>query len=62
MTVCYECGKHIKGQAHFTNPSKMHVQLGIDFPKAFHPKCYVNAEKRAAKTLKIDRVFQDYSS
>jgi len=53
MTVCYECGREIKGQAKFTKPRFLYAYLyGIDFPKAFHPKCYQKAEYQAEKELK----------
>lgn len=52
MTVCYECAKEIKGQAVFTNPPIFLIKMGIDFPKAFHPKCYAKAEEKARLELK----------
>lgn len=45
--VCYHCGKGIHG--------KMHVAPRYrDIPsRAYHPACYVRAEKQAAKELGI---------
>lgn len=51
MLTCYHCGKTIKGQYVQTSPSNLARNLGIDFPKAFHPACYQKAEKEAAKAL-----------
>ena len=51
MTVCFSCAKQIKGKAVFTNPPNLLIKLGIDFPKAYHPKCYEKAEREAAKEL-----------
>jgi len=42
VNTCYECAKQIKG---------VHIRLGIDFPKAFHPACYAKAEKRTEAEL-----------
>jgi len=49
-TCCYECGKEIKGKAVFTNPPIYRIRLG-EFKKAYHPKCYVKAEREAEKEL-----------
>ena len=53
MVVCYECAKVIKGKAVFTNPPIFMLKLGIDFPKAFHPKCYDKAELKAREELNV---------
>ena len=51
MTTCYTCAKLIKGKIVRTSPPIINVQLGIDFPKTYHPKCYEKAEREAAKQL-----------
>jgi len=53
MTVCYECGKGIKGTKIQTVPSILAQILKVDFPKAFHPGCYQKAEEKAARELGI---------
>lgn len=50
--ACWKCGKVIKGKAVQTYPPNLMIKLGIDFPKAYHPKCYELAEKEAAKEMK----------
>ena len=51
MITCFHCAKIIKGKAIFTNPPIYLIQLGVDFPKAFHPSCYAKAEQQAEKKL-----------
>jgi len=41
MLTCFKCAKIIKGRAVSTNPPRFLIQLGADFPKSFHPKCFV---------------------
>jgi hypothetical protein len=48
MTTCYECAKIIKGTMHLVVPSNLAIALG-DFQKAYHPRCYVKAEKAATR-------------
>ena len=48
MIVCYKCGKPIKRKVTSTIPSRLALQLGIDFPKSYHPTCFVKAGKEAA--------------
>lgn len=52
MPTCYRCAKIIKGKATITSPPIVLVRLGIDFSKAFHPACYVKAEKESEKELR----------
>jgi len=41
MYACWQCGKGIKrGRVIHHIPSRLMVEIGADFPKAFHPKCY----------------------
>jgi hypothetical protein len=56
MYTCYGCSKQIKGKVTITSPPRLLVDLGIDFPKAFHPACYDKAEKQAAKELNREPV------
>ena len=49
MHTCYHCGKTIKGNLKHTYNS--------DFPRAYHPACYVLAGKAAA----LDLVANDLS-
>lgn len=49
--ACSHCGKIIKGTVKHTNPPLFLVKLGIDFPQAFHPKCYEACEAAAAVEL-----------
>jgi hypothetical protein len=52
--VCYECGRGIKrGDVLHYEPPILSIQLGADFPKAFHPKCYTRAEAEAAAALAV---------
>ena len=51
MNTCYHCAKIIKGAIKHTIPSNIAISLGIDFPKAFHPACYIKAENDAARAL-----------
>jgi len=51
MLTCYECGKQIKGEVLHSDPPLYMIQLGIDFPKAFHPKCYKKAETEAKEAI-----------
>ena len=53
MIVCYHCGKQIKGKMVKHVPSNLHIQLGIDFIKSFHPSCYKKAGKEVG--LEISR-------
>jgi hypothetical protein len=34
-------------------PPILSIQLGADFPKAFHPNCYERAEAEAAAALAV---------
>jgi hypothetical protein len=52
MFTCYQCGKLIRAKMVRTNPSILHCQLGLDFPKPYHPACYEKAEREAARILK----------
>lgn len=45
--TCYECGKIIKGKVIHHVPTMIEIELGTDFQKAFHPKCYDRAEEKA---------------
>jgi hypothetical protein len=49
--TCYGCGKQIVGGAVLTNPPLYLIQLGIEFQKAFHPKCYERWEIAAGREL-----------
>lgn len=51
MHTCYRCAKVIKGKRVHTNPPVLHIKLGIDFPKTFHPICYQIAENEAHKAI-----------
>lgn len=51
MYVCYRCGKRIKGEVTHHVPAVLHERLGIDFRKAYHPKCYIESENEAYKEL-----------
>ncbi len=53
--TCYTCGRIIKGEAVFYNPPTYLRQLGVDFPKAFHPKCYEREEREAEKELRGEK-------
>jgi len=55
MNTCYRCAKTIKGAITHTIPPYISISLGIDFPKAFHPACYVKAENDAARALIADQ-------
>jgi hypothetical protein len=48
--ACFHCGKEIKGKRISTCPPLFLESLG-DFPKSFHPSCYVRAEQGAAREL-----------
>ncbi len=50
MTVCYRCGKPIKGKTTRTIPSNLMLRLG-GFAKSYHPGCYVKAEAEAMAEL-----------
>lgn len=52
-TTCYRCGKAIKGQMIRTSPPVLLIELRIDFPKAFHPSCYANAEKEVGREMEV---------
>ena len=49
--VCYACEKAIRGTVLRTSPPRYLINLGLDFPRAYHPRCYARAEKLAAKEL-----------
>jgi len=51
MLTCYHCGKPITKTAVSTNPPLYLIQLGLDFKKSFHPKCYDRAELEATNQL-----------
>ena len=55
MKCCYECGKAIKGRGVFTNPPLYLIRLKLDFPKAYHEKCYREIEKKAKIEFKEGR-------
>ncbi len=48
--TCFKCAKIIKGQMVYVVTPLFMVAMG-DFEKAFHPKCYDEAEAEAAKEL-----------
>lgn len=48
--VCAHCAKPVTGKVTMTNPSNLHRALGV-MPKAYHPACYIKAEKAAAEQL-----------
>lgn len=52
-TTCYRCAKVIKGQMIRTSPPILLIELGMDFPKTFHPACYKNAEQEAGRELEV---------
>ena len=49
--TCYECGKIIKGKVIFYAPPQFMIDLGLDFIRAYHPKCHEKAEARAAAEM-----------
>jgi hypothetical protein len=51
MYTCYRCAKIIKGPAVMTNPPVVNIRLGLDFVKAFHPKCHERSQSEAAHAL-----------
>jgi len=51
MLTCYRCAEIIKGKYVRHVPPNVTIQLGLDFEKAFHPKCYENEEGEAAAAL-----------
>lgn len=58
MYTCYECGKSINGEVKHTGVINIARKTGwnpitkksmnLDFPKAWHPLCYVKANKAEA--------------
>lgn len=53
MKTCYECGKLITTKKEVLRvPANYLIALGIDFVKAYHPKCFKKAEKKAELELK----------
>jgi hypothetical protein len=56
MYTCFRCAKGIKGNAVMTNPPIYAIKLGVDFVKAYHPKCYELDERQAAKALGIEPI------
>lgn len=51
ICFCFRCGKAVRGKAVWHIPPVLDVQLGIDFAKTFHPKCYEAEEREAAAEL-----------
>lgn len=45
--ACYHCGKVIRGTVVHHVPPNYLIALGLDFPRAYHPKCK-EAENAAA--------------
>jgi hypothetical protein len=56
MFACWKCGKVIKGKMVAVDPPNYVIQLGVDFPKKYHPKCYERQEKEAAEELRRGEV------
>ena len=54
MITCYRCAKTIKGTVVKHEPPLLSIELGIDSPKSFHPKCYEMAEREACKELRTN--------
>jgi hypothetical protein len=52
MKTCFRCGRQIKGRAVMHIPPLYMVKMGIDFEKAFHPKCYEMEEDEEEMILK----------
>lgn len=53
--ACYKCGKQIKGEVTHHVPPVLHERLGIDFPKAFHARCYKEWQDEAGRELGIKK-------
>ena len=52
MRTCFRCTKQIKGEMVVHRPPLFMVQMGIDFERFYHPKCYEREEKEAERELK----------
>ena len=54
MIVCFHCGRPIRKASKMVAivPSNLHIRLGIDFRRSYHPRCYRTAEALAARELK----------
>ena len=50
MRTCYHCAKLIKGQMRLIVPPNFAIAMG-DCIRAYHPRCYVVAEQKAAAEL-----------
>ena len=48
--ACYRCGKEVKSNVVRVCPAKFLELLGLDFARAYHPKCY-GLEKAEAESL-----------
>lgn len=51
--ACYQCGRVIKtgSQYVYVGSLRLLTDLGIDFPKSYHPRCYEIAERAAVRQL-----------
>lgn len=50
--ACWQCGKVIKGKRIYHDPPLFMLRLGLDFAKAFHPRCYVAEEEESSRELR----------
>ena len=52
MFACWHCGKAIHGKCVHYIPASVYIKLGVDFPKAFHPRCKKAYDRAAMLPVK----------
>ncbi len=56
MIVCFRCAKPITGVVVHHVPPRLIEELGVDFRRAYHPKCHEEDEKDAERELRGNEV------